>query len=247
MPSALSAHLGSDLLTEWDARDLSLSNDDPIVTWTKSAASTEGNDLANSNSARRPLFKTGTYPYAQFDGSDDVLFCDLVTDPHVIFMVVEATSDSAQRAFCSPVGTGGAYLFCLVQNGSSLVFTNGMTPDRVLSIAAWPNATRLAVAVFAKSDSTGMMRQNTAHALPITTRANLGAHISIGGFNKGTAYPWSGRVYYAATAKTMSVEKIARGLATLNDEWDCTGELPETVSGGGGTTFPLIGPGGLVY
>ena len=233
MTSAAATYLAECLLTEWDARDISQSDNTAVASWPKSAASTEGGALAQGTSGRRPTYHTGTYPYVSFDGTDDVIFASLVTDPEVVFMVVETTSDATLRAFFSMLN-GGNYVWAYVSSGTISNPFVGTTPNTTPS-ETWnsaQNATKQVIAFTAKSTSGGLMTHRTsAHAL-LTAKPSFAGQITVGGFNAGISYPFSGKIYYVATAVGMSQEKVRHAMAVIAAEWGVTFDEPESAGGG---------------
>lgn len=64
----------ANLYTWWKADSLSLSDNDPVGSWTDSSGT--GNTATQSDSSKKPIFKTSLYngfPAVRFDGSNDVL------------------------------------------------------------------------------------------------------------------------------------------------------------------------------
>ena len=228
--------LGTDLLTEWDARDIGgLANNDPISSWPKTSYSTEGNNLAQATGARQPLYKTGTYPYAQYDGTDDVLSCNLVTDPAVIFIVLEATIDATTRAIYSCL-SGGNYHWAYIAGTTLTNAFAGTTPARSPA-TFWTSAldaVRLVFAVRVTSAAIGHYTATIAKLDPITARPSFAGAITVGGFNAGISYPWSGKIHHVLTCKTLTQEKIFRVMAQLRSEWGITGDVPLAGGTGGG-------------
>lgn len=61
----------------WKADALVLSNNDPVSAWLNSGSGGANFEFQQSNSAQRPVYKTGGpngLPYVDFDGADDVMF-----------------------------------------------------------------------------------------------------------------------------------------------------------------------------
>lgn len=234
------------LLTEWDARDITLANNDPVATWPKSAASTEGNNLTQGTALQRPLFKSGTYPYLQFDGTNDVLSCNLVTDPTVVFVVFEATIDGTARALYSALSGGNFHWFNV--SGSQLSHSFVGTTPNVTAQVAWAsalNGVRQAFAFRVTNGTAGCLADRISVSAAITARPSFAGLLSVGGFNDGTSFPWSGKIHHVATCVGMSLEKIARGLAILRHEWGAPGDAPESVGGGTSGFTGLSGVGRL--
>ena len=238
MASAIASYLGSSLLTEWDARDLTLSNNDPVGTWAKSAASTEGNDLSQATPGFKPLFKTGAYPYVQFDGTDDRMTATMVTSPSVYFVVCEAVSDGTTRSVLGTI-SGGNYMFNYLAGGTLTSAFVGTTPSTSPAAISWPNSTKIEIAFVATAINVGFISSVFSN-LQIVTAVPSQSVLTLGGFNSGSSYPWSGKVYHALTASLISKEKIARALAILRDEWGIAGDPPEPSSGGGTAGFTGI-------
>jgi hypothetical protein len=239
MPSAVSAYLAECLLTEWDARDIAQSDNTEIASWPISAASSEGNPLAQSTANRRPLFRAGTYPYAQYDGTNDVLFANLVTDPEVVFFVFETTIDATLRALGSCL-SGSNYWWAYL-GGST--FTNqfvGTTPAPAPNVAwnAAQNAVRQVIAIITKSTSCGFMMSRSGNQAYITAKPSFAGAITVGGFNSGITYPYTGNIHYVATCAGMSLEKIRHAMAVIAEEWGVTFDAPEDA--GGGSTLIVI-------
>lgn len=233
MASAAADYLAECLLTEWDARDITQSDGTAIASWPKSAASTEGNDLAQGTADRRPLFRTGTYPYAQYDGTNDVLFAALVTDPEVLFLVVETTSDATLRAFCSML-SGGSYMWAYLASGT---FTNGYagtTPTANVS-TVWnsaQNAARQVIAFICRSTTCGFVMHRSGNQFYATAKPTFAGQLTLGGFNAGISYPFVGKMHYAATAVGISQNKIRNTMAVIAAEWGATFDEPDAIGGG---------------
>lgn len=233
MTSAAATYLAECLLTEWDARDITQSDNTAVASWAKSAASVEGNALAQGTSNRRPTFRTGTYPYVSFDGTDDVIFASLVTDPEVVFMVVETTSDATLRAFFSLLN-GGNFVWGYLASGT---FTNAFTGTTPASSpnTAWnsaQNATRQVIAFICKSTTCGFMMSRSTNQFYATAKPSFAGQITIGGFNASISFPFIGKIHYAATAIGLSEEKIRHAMAVIATEWGVTFDEPESVGGG---------------
>ena len=84
------------------ADSLSLSNNDPVASWTDSSGS--GNDAAQSTAGNKPIFNTNiinSLPAVQFDGTDD--FMTLAGNPipanndETIFTVIQPTLNTASQ------------------------------------------------------------------------------------------------------------------------------------------------------
>lgn len=240
MTSAAATYLAECLLTEWDARDISQSDNTAVSSWPKSSASSEGNALAQGTSGRRPTYRTGTYPYVSFDGTDDVIFASLVTDPEVVFMVIETTSDATLRAFFSML-SGGNYVWAYLGSGvlqNAFVGTTPATSPAELWNSA-QNATKQVIAFTTKSTSGGFMTHRTsAHAL-LTAKPSFAGQITIGGFNAGISYPFNGKIYYAATAVGISQEKIRHTMAVIAQEWGATFDSPESAETAARPSHPM--------
>lgn len=246
MMSDFATYASTCLLTEWDARDIALANNDPVATWAKSSASTEGNNLTQGTALQRPLFKTGTYPYLQFDGTNDVLSCNLATDPTVVFVVFEATIDGTTRALYSALSGGNFHWAHL--SGSQLTNPYVGTTPSISPQAAWAsslNGVRQAMAFRVTSSTAGCLADRISVSGAITAKPSFAGVLSVGGFNAGTSFPWSGKIHYVATCVGMSLEKIARGLAILRHEWGAPGDDPGSVGGGTSGFTGLSGVGRL--
>lgn len=230
MASLASTFLAANLLTEWDARDLSLSDNDPVTTWTKSTASTEGNNLTQSTAENKPLYKTGTYPYLQFDGTNDSMSAALPSSPKVHFSVCECTSDGTNRAIGSMFSAGN-YAWYNVATGILGFASAGTTPQRTCSFFTWPDATKIVVAAIVRSSSVGILADTGGQLLTVTAIPSLAGTITVGAFNSGQGYFWSGKIYHTLVTSDLSYEEIIHTMALLRSDWGITGD--DALSGGG--------------
>lgn len=102
-------------LEEWHKADaLSLSDNDPVVTWADSSGN--GRELGQSTSGRRPIYKASVWnskPLVRFDGTDDILtntFAANISQGFVIFIVVKSTVADTY-VFDGTSGNRTAFLF----------------------------------------------------------------------------------------------------------------------------------------
>jgi hypothetical protein len=98
-------------LTVWLKADaLSLSDNDPVATWTDSSGS--GNDFAQATSGFRPTYKTGILngkAVVRFDGSDDVLTHAALGLSAATVFVVFTANDSDYVVLSTDNGVNNGY------------------------------------------------------------------------------------------------------------------------------------------
>lgn len=119
------------------ADSLSLSDNDPVATWTDSSGL--GNSATQATSGSRPTYKTGIVngkPVVRFDGVDDSLAGThgAIAIPYTIFIVMQATGNGSgnQR------GYGNASNMLLGPYGGNWqMYSNGFVADGAVALSAW--------------------------------------------------------------------------------------------------------------
>ena len=111
-----------DGLTLFDARDLSLSDNDAIGTWAPKFGTTAGTITATTTA--RPTYKTGllgTKPAARFDGTANILSSAITaSDNHTIFLVTRPLTLTDTNERFMAVSAFGS----IVNNATSGVYNN---------------------------------------------------------------------------------------------------------------------------
>lgn len=91
--------ISADLEAWYDASALSLSNNDPVASWTDMSGN--GYNSTQANAANRPIFVENVIngqPVVRFDGSDDYLqtvLASAIPQPITVFIVLKLPSNNA--------------------------------------------------------------------------------------------------------------------------------------------------------
>jgi hypothetical protein len=176
------ASISANLAGWWKADSLSLTDGDPISTWSDSSGN--GNDWTQSGSAR-PTYKASIYnslATVRFDASDDQMTNSMgfTEDDHTLIAVYYRNNTSGDHALISkyePDGNQRGVLFYGGRSGSSEAgyanSTNGSTPVSSVRSTAGAGGTTLVVMAWRKDGSNVQFTSDTGDQSTKSTNSTI--------------------------------------------------------------------------